>query len=107
MSRVVLLLHPISCQPSPLLPVCYWDHLEVGLVPHDMVYKVELSVWSAGGRRGRLSAGLGGTPWHGGLWGKVVGTCPAPHWDIPLAHGGKELGRTLCKVLTALAAGGP
>lgn len=103
----MLLLHPTSHQPSPLLPVCHWDHLEVGLVPHNVVNEVELGARSAGGSRGQLSAGLGATPQPGRLWDEVVGTHLAPCWDIPPTHGGKEPGGPLWEVLTASAAGGP
>lgn len=83
---MVLLLHPTSCQPSLLLPVCHWDHLEVRLVPHDVVDEVELGARSVGGSRGWLSAGLGGTPQRGGLQGEAAGTCPflsgISHWHM-------------------------
>lgn len=55
----MLLLHPTSHQLSPLLPVRHWDHLEVGLVPHNMINKAELGARSVGGSQGGSQPGSG------------------------------------------------
>lgn len=77
---MVLPLHPTSRQPSPLLPVRHWDHLEVGLVPHNMVNEVELGTWSAGGGWGGSQLGSG-APHSGDLFGSLVGHPTSTQWQ--------------------------